>query len=65
MATQEVTNLNINFHLDMLTFLDVDHCFRHRNPCSRINGQCVSPPGASEAQCVCNPGFIGKFCQCK
>ena len=62
MVTQDVTNLNIYYHLDFLTILDVDHCFDYLSPCL-MNGQCVSPPGAFEAQCVCNPGFFGNLCQ--
>ena len=64
MVTQDVTNLNIYYHLDFLTILDLNNCIIHLNSCS-LNGQCVIPPGASEEQCVCNPGFFGNRCQCK
>ena len=66
MVTQDVTNLNIYYHLDFLTILDVDYCeiYKGRNPCS-MNGQCVNLPGATGPNCVCNPGFFGNRCQCK
>ena len=66
MVTQDMTNLNIYYHLDFLTILDVDYCefYKRRNPCS-MNGQCVNLPGATRPHCVCNPGFFGNSCQCK
>ena len=49
--------------IHLLIFPDVDHCFQN-NPCSE-NGTCQTSPGASEAQCICDPGFAGDLCQCE